>query len=95
MRQTHVNVRKTFKTKSGVNQMWSLKNSKEHLANLKAENVYQINSIKTYDFSTLYTTSPHDELKLKVLSSLTTFSLTKWEKEIFISSDQSSETLLC
>jgi hypothetical protein len=42
-----------------VNQMWILKNSKELLANLKA----QINSIKTYDFSTLYTTIPHDKLK--------------------------------
>jgi hypothetical protein len=43
--------------------MWILKNSKELLANLKAQNFSQINSIKTYAFSTLYTTIPHDKLK--------------------------------
>jgi hypothetical protein len=49
-------------------------------ASLKAQNVYQINSIKTYGFSTLYITIPHDELKAGHLSSLTTFSLTKMGK---------------
>jgi hypothetical protein len=44
---------------SGVNQMWMLKNSKELLENLKAQNFSQINSTKTYDFSALYTTIPH------------------------------------
>jgi hypothetical protein len=48
--------------KSGVNQMWILKNSEDPLANLKAQNISQIDCIKTYDFSTLYTTIPHDEL---------------------------------
>jgi hypothetical protein len=57
----------TTYARSGVNQIWILKNSKELLANLKAQNVYQINSVKTYDFSTLYTTIPHDKLKYRLL----------------------------
>jgi hypothetical protein len=47
--------------------MWILKNSKELLANLKTQNFSQINSITTYDFSTLYTTIPHDKLKSRLL----------------------------
>jgi hypothetical protein len=43
--------------------MWILENSKEFLANLKAQNLSQINKIKTYDLSALYTTIPHDKLK--------------------------------
>jgi hypothetical protein len=46
--------------------MWILKNSKELLANLKAQNFSQINGIKTYDFSTLYTTIPHEKLKSRL-----------------------------
>jgi hypothetical protein len=50
-----------------LNQMWILKNSKELLANLRTQNFSQINSIKTYDFSTLYTTIPHYKLKSRLL----------------------------
>ena len=46
--------------------MWILKNSKELLENLKSQNLSQIQNIKTYDFSTLYTTIPHDKLKNKL-----------------------------
>ena len=46
--------------------MWILKNSKELLVNLKSQNLSHINSIKTYDFSTLYTTIPHDKLKTRL-----------------------------
>jgi hypothetical protein len=42
-------------------------NSKELLANLKTQNFSQIKSIKTYDFSTIYTTIPHDKLKSRLL----------------------------
>ena len=52
--------------RSGVNQMWILKNSKELLENLKAQSFHSINSIKSFDFSTLYTTIPHDNLKSKL-----------------------------
>ena len=43
--------------------MWILKNSKELLENLKSHDFSKIDSIKTYDFSTLYTTIPHNKLK--------------------------------
>ena len=48
--------------RSVVNQMWILKNSKELLENLKAQSLHSVNSIKSFDFSTLYTTIPHDKL---------------------------------
>jgi hypothetical protein len=40
--------------------MWILRNSKELLESLKSPNFPQIYSIKTYDFTTLYITIPHD-----------------------------------
>ena len=56
----------TAYTRSGVNQMWILKNSKELLENLKAKSLHSVNSIKYFDFSTLYTTIPHDKMKSKL-----------------------------
>ena len=53
----------TAYARSGVNQMWILKNSKE---NLKAQSLHSVNSIKSFDFSTLYTTIPHDKLNSKL-----------------------------
>jgi hypothetical protein len=47
--------------------MWILKNSKEILENPKAQNSSQINSVKMYDFSTHYTTIPHEKLKSKLV----------------------------
>ena len=41
------------------NQMWILKNSKELLEHLQSPNFNRITSIKSFDFSTLYTTIPH------------------------------------
>ena len=58
----------TVYARSGVNQMWILKNSKELLENLKSPIFSQIYSIKTYDFTTLYTTMPHDKLKTRLFS---------------------------
>ena len=46
--------------------MWILKNSKELLENLKAQSFHSVNSIKSFDFSTRYTTLPHDKLKYKL-----------------------------
>ena len=43
--------------------MWILKNSKDLLDNLQSRSFSQVSSIKTFDFSTLYTTLPHDKLK--------------------------------
>jgi hypothetical protein len=43
--------------------MLILKNSKDLLDNLKSRSFSQVSSIKTFDFSTLYTTLLHDILK--------------------------------
>ena len=43
--------------------MWILKNSKDLLECLKSPTVQNCNSVKTFDFSTLYTTIPHLQLK--------------------------------
>ena len=51
---------------SGINQMWILKNSKELLENLNSNSLASVHSIKTYDFSTLYTTIPHSKLKSRL-----------------------------
>ena len=51
---------------SGINQIWILKNSKELLDNLQSHSLTSIHSIKTYDFSTLYTTIPHTKLKARL-----------------------------
>jgi hypothetical protein len=45
--------------------MWILKNSKDLLDNLKSRSFSQVSSIKTFDFSTLYTTLPHNKLKTR------------------------------
>jgi hypothetical protein len=56
----------TVYARSGVNQMWILKNSKELLESLKPPIFSQIYNIKTYEFTTLYTTMPHDKLKTRL-----------------------------
>ena len=43
--------------RSGKNPFWSIKNSGEVLDKLKARD-YNVTSLSTYDFSTLYTTLP-------------------------------------
>ena len=53
----------TSYSRSGVNQMWILKNSKELLEHLLSPNFNHITNIKSFDFSTLYTTILHQKLK--------------------------------
>ena len=54
----------TVYSRSDINHMWILKNSKDLLDNLKSRSFSQVSSIKTFDFfSTLYTTLPHVKLK--------------------------------
>ena len=55
----------TAYSRSGINQMWILKNSKELLEHLKSSAFNHVTSIKSFDFSTLYTTIPHQKLKKK------------------------------
>ena len=50
--------------------MWILKNSKELLENLKAQSLCSVNSIKSFNFSTLYTTIPHDKLRPLILKEI-------------------------
>jgi hypothetical protein len=56
----------TVYSRSGINHMWILKNSKDLLDNIKSSSFSQVSSIKTFDFSTLYTTIPHDKLKTRL-----------------------------
>ena len=53
---------------TGVNQMWILKNSKDLLQTLQSQSLKFCNNIKTFDFSTLYTTIPHAKLKDRIHS---------------------------
>ena len=48
---------------TGVNNMWILKNSTNLLSSLGHLGVNRATSIQTFDFSTLYTSIPHDLLK--------------------------------
>ena len=55
---------KTYQN-SGINLFWSIKNSNEVLSKLQNRN-YLACTISTYDFSTLYTSLPHDLIKDKL-----------------------------
>ena len=55
-------------SRSRVNQMWILKNSNELLEHLKCLNFNHITSIKSFDFSTLYSTIRHDKRKSRLAS---------------------------
>ena len=52
--------------RSGKTLFWSIKNSGEFLDKLKARD-FNTNSLSTFDFSTLYTTLPHNLIKINVL----------------------------
>ena len=58
----------TAYSRSGINQMWILKNSEELLEHLISPTFNHITSIKSFDFSTLYTTIPHQRLKDRLTS---------------------------
>ena len=51
---------------SNKNWFWSIKNSGEVLSKLKCRGS-RATSLSTYDFSTLYTTLPHNQIKEKLL----------------------------
>ena len=52
--------------RSGKNLFWSIKNSGEVLNKLKSRG-FRATSLSTYDFSTLYTTLPHNLIKEKLI----------------------------
>ena len=49
-----------------VNNMWILKNSTSLLSSLDQLDVCTATSVQTFDFSTLYTSIPHDLLKSRI-----------------------------
>ena len=49
--------------RSGINQMWILKNSKELLEHHKSQTFNHVSSIKSFEFSTLYKTIHCQKLK--------------------------------
>ena len=53
--------------RSGKNLFWSIKNSGEVLNKLKSRG-FRETSLSTYDFSTLYTTLPHNLIKEKLIN---------------------------
>ena len=54
---------------SNKNWFWSIKNSGEVVSKLKCRG-FRATSLSTYDFSTLYTTLPHNLIKEKLLDLL-------------------------
>ena len=51
---------------NGVDNMWILKNSTSLLSSLDQLDVHTTTSVQTCDFSTLYTSIPHDLLKSRI-----------------------------
>ena len=56
-----------LRLRSGKNLFWSIKNSGEVLNKLKSRG-FHATSLSTYDFSTLYTTLPHNLIKEKLIN---------------------------
>ena len=54
-------MKKTYE-REGINYFWSIKNFTEILNKLKTKG-FQASTISTYDFSTLYTTLPHNLIR--------------------------------
>ena len=52
---------------SNVKYFWSIKNSSEFIEKFRLRN-FQGSQVSSFDFSTLYTSLPHDLIKAKVLS---------------------------
>ncbi|KAK3100197.1 hypothetical protein FSP39_016041 [Pinctada imbricata] len=93
----------TVYSRSGINHMWILKNSKELLEHLKSTHFSRVHSIKAFDFSTLYTTIPHSKLKgrlAKIISNAFTskngnrkykFIVVNYDKTYFVKEKSDSE----
>ena len=55
----------TSYSRSGVNQLWILKNLKDLLEYIQSRYFSSCNSVNIFDFSTLYTIIPHSKDKLR------------------------------
>ena len=51
---------------NGVNNVWILKNSTSLLSSLEKLDVRYAKSVQTFDFSTLYTSIPHDLFESRI-----------------------------
>ena len=85
----------TAYSRSGVNQMWILKNSKELLEHLQSPNFNRITSIKSFDFSTSHNHSSPKTSKQTRNYHPQLFYSQKWESQIQISGFRSRRTLFC
>ena len=56
----------TKTSRNGVNSTWIVKNSTSLLSSLDQLDVRTATSVQTYDFSTLYTSIPHNLLKCRI-----------------------------
>jgi len=63
VQQTHTNYCERISKTRGLNRMWIVDNSIEVLNNITSCNQGIVRNIRTYDFSTLYTSIPHEKLK--------------------------------
>jgi hypothetical protein len=76
--------------------MWILKNSKDLLENLKSHDFSKIDSVKRYDFSTLYITILHNKLKFWLFQIIDNcFFKQTWHQEIQISNDWETRHIFC
>ena len=65
-------MKKTYE-REGIHIFWSIENSTEILNKLKTKG-FQASAISTYDFSTLYTTLPHNLIRNQLVDMIgTTF----------------------
>ena len=63
IQQTHQNHCKAIARNNGVNRMWIVENSVEVMNKITGIKKGLAKNIRTYDFSTLYTSIPHSKLK--------------------------------
>ena len=63
IQQTHTNYFTTISKTRGFNRMWIVNNSVEVLKKIEECNKRSVRNLRTFDFSTLYTSIPHNKLK--------------------------------
>ena len=85
----------TAYSRSGINQILILKDSKELLDHLKSKNFNIIINIKSFDFSTLYTTIPHQKPKSRLASIIKNSFLHTMEIGVQIFGFRLRGTLVC
>ena len=58
-------MKKTYE-REGINYFWSIKSSTESFDKFKTKG-YQVSTLSTYNFSTLYTTFPHSLIRNQLI----------------------------